>query len=54
MTQVVLTENMTLDEKLAAIDAALAEANLTQDTAIRIDTEAITDPSELVMCLGCQ
>ena len=51
----IISEEMTLDEKLAAIDAAMANAvavaqQKTKTTGISIEA----DPADLTMCLGCQ
>ena len=47
---------MSLDEKLAAIDAmmatAVANAQQTNDTTGKV--VAPLDPADLTMCLGCQ
>lgn len=48
----IISDDMTLDEKLAAIDAAMASAQ-----PASIDTtnaSAPVDPADLTMCLGCQ
>lgn len=47
----ILNEEMTLDEKLAAIDAALANAVV---NAQKVNTGVPIDPSEFTMCEGCQ
>lgn len=52
MAAPILTEDMTLDEKLAAIDAALAETQ-----TVVVDGRKYTvgvDPADLTMCIGCQ
>ncbi|HWT40415.1 MAG TPA: hypothetical protein VN081_04075 [Dongiaceae bacterium] len=52
----IINDEMTLDEKLAAIDAAMsaavANAQTQDDTTkgIKIDT----DPADMFMCVGCQ
>lgn len=50
----IISEEMTLDEKLAAIDAAMASAvtNAQQQTSSGVS--APLDPADLTMCLGCQ
>ena len=50
----IISEEMSLDEKLAAIDAAMATAvvNAQQTTARSVN--APLDPADLTMCLGCQ
>ena len=47
----IINEEMTLEEKLAAIDEAMKNA---QAVAKDQDTEAPVDPATLVMCEGCQ
>lgn len=47
----ILTEDMSLDEKLAAIDAAMANAVAVAQATVGA---APIDPSELTMCEGCQ
>lgn len=47
----IISDDMTLDEKLAAIDLAMANA---QAVARESGAEAPLDPSELTMCEGCQ
>lgn len=51
----ILSDDMTLDEKLAAIDAAIAEIQqkATNDkTTTSIDVPF--DPADLTICVGCQ
>lgn len=48
----VINEDMTLDEKLAAIDAAMANAVIQNKKAGNVD--APLDPADLTMCIGCQ
>lgn len=50
-TNHILTEDMTLEEKLAAIDKLTAEAKVVAKSA---DPDAPFDPAELTMCVGCQ
>lgn len=52
----ILNEDMTLDEKLAAIDAAMAaaQAQANDDAAARGMFAAPLDPADLTMCEGCQ
>lgn len=55
----IIDDNMTLDEKLAAIDAAMQSAMQTQAVAASDDDDstnvsAPVDPSTLFMCEGCQ
>jgi len=46
---------MTLDEKLAAIDAAMAAAvQNAQQTSSTGSISVQADPADLTMCLGCQ
>jgi len=51
-----LNDNMTLDEKLAAIDQAMKEAQATvdDDARSRGEVAAPIDPADLTMCEGCQ
>jgi len=49
----ILSEEMTLDEKLAAIDAAMAAA-VTNAQQTSGTVNAPLDPADLTMCLGCQ
>lgn len=50
---ITINDTMTLDEKLAAIDAALAN---NQANPIWVDGafQAPVDPADLTMCVGCQ
>ena len=52
----IISDNMTLDEKLAAIDAAMkvAQQQADDDAAQRGTTSAPIDPADLTMCEGCQ
>lgn len=52
----IITDDMTLDEKLAAIDAAMANAiaQAQDDAAAQGTTFVQPDPSDLTMCEGCQ
>lgn len=52
----IITEDMSLDEKLAAIDAAMAaaQAQASEDAAKRGVFAAPLDPADLTMCEGCQ
>lgn len=47
----IINNNMTLDEKLAAIDAALLNAEI---VAAADPATAPIDPASLVMCESCQ
>ena len=54
-TATIINDTMTLDEKLAAIDAAMANAQAdaqskTNDTNVDVPF----DPADLTMCIGCQ
>ncbi|NCO10842.1 hypothetical protein GW930_02975 [Candidatus Saccharibacteria bacterium] len=49
----ILTDTMTLDEKLAAIDEAMASAGV-QSRQSSNQVLAPLDPADLTMCLGCQ
>lgn len=48
---VTINDSMSLDEKLAAIDAAVAN---NQANPIWAEQQAPIDPASLVMCGGCQ
>ena len=52
----IIDETMTLDEKLAAIDAAMANAQsqADADASSRGMFAAPLDPADLTMCEGCQ
>lgn len=53
----ILNDTMSLDEKLAAIDAAMAaaQAQAQEDAAKKgISLAAPLDPADLTMCDGCQ
>lgn len=52
----IIDDNMTLEEKLAAIDAAMADAQTqaNQAAAAQGMTAAPLDPADLTMCEGCQ
>jgi hypothetical protein len=52
----IINDTMTLDEKLAAIDAAMANAQIqaNEDAASQGMTAAPLDPADLTMCEGCQ
>ena len=51
---VIINESMTLEEKLAAIDAALADASYTEKRTVDDMGYVITDPANLLICEGCQ
>jgi len=52
----IINDTMTLDEKLAAIDAAMANAQAmaNDDAAARGFAAAPLDPADLTMCDSCQ
>ncbi|HEY1085924.1 MAG TPA: hypothetical protein VGE34_04350 [Candidatus Saccharimonadales bacterium] len=52
----IIDDNMTLDEKLAAIDAAMKNAQAVADdqAAANGQISAPLDPQDLLMCEGCQ
>jgi hypothetical protein len=52
----IINDNMTLEEKLEAIDRAMANAQTqaNDDAAARGQVAAPLDPADLTMCEGCQ
>jgi len=52
----IISDNMKLEEKLAAIDAAMANAQAVADdnAAAQGMPSAPLDPADLTMCEGCQ
>lgn len=52
----IISEDMTLDEKLAAIDAAMANAMEQAQESAKANGTAFAplDPADLTMCEGCQ
>lgn len=52
----IINDDMTLEEKLAAIDAAMANAQTmaNDEAAARGSIAAPLDPADLTMCEGCQ
>jgi len=52
----IITDDMTLEEKLAAIDQAMASAQTqaNEEAAARGTFAAPIDPADLTMCEGCQ
>ena len=51
----IIKDNMSLDEKLAAIDAMMANAVASaQSGASNSASDAPVDPADFTMCLGCQ
>jgi hypothetical protein len=51
----IINDTMTLEEKLAAIDAAMANAQVqaNEDAAARGQIAAPLDPADLTICEGC-
>lgn len=52
----IINDEMSLDEKLAAIDAMMANAvaNAQQSSSSSSTSAAPVDPADFTMCLGCQ
>lgn len=52
----IISDDMTLEEKLAAIDQAMAnaQAQANEDAASNGMVAAPLDPQDLLMCEGCQ
>ena len=52
----IISEGMSLEEKLAAIDAAMAaaQAQTDDDSASNSGIAAPVDPQDFLMCEGCQ
>lgn len=52
----IINDTMTLEEKLAAIDQAMANAQsvANDEAAARGQVAAPLDPADLTMCEGCQ
>jgi hypothetical protein len=52
----IISDEMTLEEKLAAIDRAMANAQeqANEEAAARGTIAAPLDPADLTMCEGCQ
>jgi hypothetical protein len=53
----IINDSMSLEEKLAAIDAAMANAQAQADEDARsqgLSFAAPLDPADLTMCEGCQ
>jgi hypothetical protein len=52
----IISDDMTLEEKLSAIDQAMknAQAQAAEDAAARGATFVPLDPADLTMCEGCQ
>lgn len=49
----IISDNMTLEQKLEAIDKAILEAQFKFNTD-NGRTDAPVDPADLLMCEGCQ
>lgn len=52
----IINDDMTLEEKLAAIDAAMAaaQAQADEDAVSNGGVSAPVDPQDFLMCEGCQ
>lgn len=52
----IISDNMSLEEKLAAIDQAMAnaQASAQQQASATGQIFAPADPADLTMCMGCQ
>lgn len=50
----ILNDDMSLEEKLAAIDAAMQNAQSAQASGEGAAIDAPVDPADLFMCEGCQ
>ncbi|MFZ1360651.1 MAG: hypothetical protein WAS27_01290 [Candidatus Saccharimonadales bacterium] len=52
----IISEDMSLEEKLAAIDAAMAaaQAQADEEAAHAGSIAAPIDPADATMCIGCQ
>lgn len=50
----IVNDTMTLEEKLEAIDAAVAKASLDYNQKNGRSSDAPIDPADLLMCEGCQ
>lgn len=52
----IINDNMTLEEKLQAIERAmrLAQEQASEEAAQRGETAAPVDPQDFLMCEGCQ
>lgn len=52
----IINDEMTLEEKLAAIDAAMANAQeqANEEAAANGNVAAPVDPQDFLMCEGCQ
>lgn len=55
MSTPIIDDTMTLDQKLEAIEQAMAAAQASaQQSSAATDNAAPFDPAELMMCVGCQ
>ena len=50
----IISDTMSLDEKLAAVDAMMASAVANAQSTSTAGVVAPLDPADLTMCLGCQ
>lgn len=52
----IISDDMTLEEKLSAIDAAMQAAQAVADEQAQASGQIVAplDPAELTMCEGCQ
>ncbi len=50
----IISEEMSLDQKLAAIDAMMASAVANAQSTSSTGISAPLDPADLTMCVGCQ
>ena len=50
----IINDDMTLEEKLAAIDAAMANAQAQAQEESNGANSAPVDPQDFLMCEGCQ
>lgn len=52
----IINDDMTLEEKLAAIDAAVAKAQTEASTQAQAQglPDALVDPASLTICEGCE
>ena len=46
----IINDNMTLEEKLAAIDSAMNDDVVSSSN----NTDGATDPADLTICFGCE
>ncbi len=52
----IITDDMSLEDKLSAIDAAMraAQEQASEEAAMRGEVSAPIDPQDFLMCEGCQ